>query len=92
MGTRLKLIHELFLLFRCRLLFPDHPEVVPELFRLSGVDDTLRAQQLTLEQFQQLCNAYTQLSANNISDHDCCIENKAPEHTQVNCTSVIVDC
>jgi len=63
--------------------------LVPELFRLSGVDDTLRAQQLTLEQFQQLCNAYTELMTNNVSDYY--LENKAPEHTLTKCISVVVD-
>ena len=43
------------------LLFPDHPELVPQLFSDSGVADTLRAQQLSLEQMGQLCRTYQQL-------------------------------
>ena len=56
----------------CRLLFPNDPELVSELFRLSEVDDTLRAQQLSLEQFEQLCNAFIKLVAN--SSNDCNLE------------------
>lgn len=61
-----------------RLLFPNDPELVSELFRLSEVDDTLRAQQLSLEQFEQLCNAFIKLVAN--SSSDCNPENNIPEH------------
>ena len=64
----------------CRLLFPNDPELVSELFRLSEVDDTLRAQQLSLEQFEQLCNAFIKLLANS-SSNDCNPENNIPEHT-----------
>ena len=51
----------------CRLLFPtvtdkqERDAVVQELFQLSGVEDTLRPQQLSLEQFEQLTNAYSEL-------------------------------
>ena len=44
-----------------RLLFAE-PDRAKELFSLSGVDDSLRAQQLTLAQFEQLCTAYHSLS------------------------------
>ena len=57
----------------CRLLFPNDPELVSELFRLSEVDYTLRAQQLSLEQFEQLCNAFIKLVAAN-SSSDCNLE------------------
>ena len=43
------------------LLFPDNPHLVPLLFSLSGVPDTLRAQQLSMEQVGKLCSAYQQL-------------------------------
>ena len=46
------------------LLFPSHPELVRHLFLLiSGVPDTLRAQQLSMEQIGQLCTAYHKLVA-----------------------------
>ena len=48
-----------FLYFR--LLFPANEVLAAELFRLSGVDDTLRPQQLSLDHFEQLCNAYVML-------------------------------
>ena len=44
-----------------RLLFPDNPELVPELFELSGVADTLRPQQLSLTDCELLCNAFVTL-------------------------------
>ena len=44
-----------------RLLFPANEELAAELFRLSGVDATLRPQQLSLDHFEQLCNAYIML-------------------------------
>lgn len=50
-----------------RLLFLDLPDngqreaAVEELLQLSGVEGTLRAQALTLEQFQDITTAYTQL-------------------------------
>ena len=50
-----------FFFYLYSLLFPDQPELVPELFQHSGVDDTLRAQQLTLEDFESLCNTYETL-------------------------------
>ena len=34
---------------------------VDELFRVSGVSDTVRAQELSLEEFGSLCNAYKAL-------------------------------
>lgn len=45
-----------------RLLFPDRPDLVTRLFELSGVQDTLIPQKLTLKDFEQLCDAYTMLS------------------------------
>ena len=45
------------------LLFPSHPELVRHLFSISGVPDTLRAQQLSMEQIGQLCTAYHKLVA-----------------------------
>ena len=44
-----------------RLLFPGRSSLVNELFSLSGVNPQLRAQQLTLQQWGQLCSAYIQL-------------------------------
>ena len=44
-----------------RLLFPANEKLAAELFRLSGVDDTLRPQQLSLDHFKQLCVAYEML-------------------------------
>ena len=41
-----------------RLLFPNSPELVEELINSSGVDDSLRAQQLSIEDYQSLCHAY----------------------------------
>ena len=41
-----------------RLLFPNSPELVEELINSSGVDDSLRAQQLSIEDYQSLCNTY----------------------------------
>ena len=63
----------------CRLLFPNDPELVSELFRLSEVDDTLRAQQLSLEQFEQLCNAFIKLIANSNLERN--IANEIPNLT-----------
>lgn len=45
-----------------RLLFPDSPDLVSDLFSISGVDDTLRPQQLTLTEFEKLCTAYSTLT------------------------------
>ena len=50
-----------------RVLFADHKDqddLVKELFRLSGVQETLRVQQLTLEQFDRLCQSYDTLCNN----------------------------
>lgn len=46
-----------------RLLFPGphQKELSQELFKVSGVDETLRAQQLSMIQFGQLCYAYQSL-------------------------------
>uniref|UniRef100_A0A1X7SXW7 Uncharacterized protein n=1 Tax=Amphimedon queenslandica TaxID=400682 RepID=A0A1X7SXW7_AMPQE len=45
-----------------KLLFPDeYSHLSTELFLRSGVDQTLRAQQLTLEDFKSLCTHYTEL-------------------------------
>ena len=51
-------------MFLCcvRLLFPDeYSHLSTELFLRSGVNQTLRAQQLTLEDFKLLCIHYTEL-------------------------------
>ena len=53
------------------LLFPDRPQLTPLLFSVSGVPDTLRAQQLTVEQFGQLCAAYQQLSHSETNTMSC---------------------
>lgn len=50
-----------------RVLFTNHKyqdDLVKELFKLSGVQETLRAQQLTLEQFDRLCQSYDTLCNN----------------------------
>ena len=44
-----------------RLMFPDHPELVGDLFRMSDVDNTLRAQDLSLKQFEAICCSYVHL-------------------------------
>ena len=44
-----------------RLLFADYKnqdDLVDKLFMQSGVTETLRAQQLTMEQFDELCQNY----------------------------------
>lgn len=46
------------------LLFPGQPDRVGELFQLSGVDRTLRPQQLTLEHFRDLTVCYRKLLGN----------------------------
>ncbi|KAL5457629.1 hypothetical protein EMCRGX_G034910 [Ephydatia muelleri] len=46
------------------LLFPGQPDRVVELFRLSGVDETLRPQQLTLENFRDLTFGYRKILGN----------------------------
>lgn len=46
------------------MLFADHKDqndLVEELFMQSGVEETLRAQQLTMEHFNQLCIIYEAL-------------------------------
>jgi dimethyladenosine transferase 1 len=43
------------------LLFPTDPPLLPLLFSLSGVPHTLRAQQLTMEQVDQLSSTYLHL-------------------------------
>lgn len=48
----------------CSLLFPGQPDRVVELFRLSGVDETLRPQQLTLEHFKDLTFCYRTILGN----------------------------
>lgn len=45
----------------------DQNDLVEELFMQSGVEQTLRAQQLTMEHFNQLCLTYETL-CNNIHD------------------------
>lgn len=52
-----------FLPFYClyRLLFPNSPELVEELINSSGVDDSLRAQQLSIEDYESLCHAYNSI-------------------------------
>ena len=50
-----------------RVLFADYKDredLVKELFKLSGVQETLGAQQLTIEQFNQLCQSYDKLCNN----------------------------
>jgi hypothetical protein len=47
-----------------RLLFPERSSFINEFFALSGVNPRLRAQQLTLQQWGQLCSAYIQLAGN----------------------------
>ena len=46
--------------------------VIQELFYQSGVDETLRPQALTLEQFEHLSNAYTSIanSRRHVSDNN----------------------
>ena len=44
-----------------RVLFDHDIALVDELFRVSGVSDTVRAQELSLEEFGSLCNAYKTL-------------------------------
>ena len=51
------------------LLFPDQPSMVPLLFSLSGVPDTLRAQELTLDQMGQLTKTYQQLQLQSESNN-----------------------
>ena len=48
----------------CRVLFANHEkqdDLVKELFGLSGVNETLRAQQMSMEQFNHLCQSYETL-------------------------------
>ena len=41
-----------------------------ELFIQSGVSETLRAQQVTMEEFDQLCQSYKTLCNNNVSNNN----------------------
>jgi dimethyladenosine transferase 1 len=48
-----------------KLLFPDEPDLADKMLDISGVDRTLRPQQLTLQDYQSLCNAYTTITNTN---------------------------
>ena len=53
-----------------RVLFADHKDqsdLVAEFFMQSGIKESLRAEQLTLEHFNQLCLTYEKL-CNNITN------------------------
>jgi len=45
----------------CRLLFPDNPQSADVMLQSSGVDPSLRAQQLQLEHIEKLCMAYEEV-------------------------------
>lgn len=66
-----------------QLLFAE-PDRAKELFSLSGVDDSLRAQQLTLAQFEQLCTAYRSLSQQQQHGHEHHFSSKFQVRTQKN--------
>ncbi len=56
-GELLLPVNTVLTLYHSRSLFPDEPNLAHDLFRVSGVSDTFRAQQLSLRDFQQLYNA-----------------------------------
>ena len=45
-----------------RLLFPDREELVDELLHHSGVDPSLRAHEVTLDEFDKLCGAFIDIT------------------------------
>ena len=61
--------------FIYRVLFPRHPQMVHEMIRLSGVNPNLRAQQLSLIQFEHLCSAYKAVTTSS--------QQQQQEHTEI---------
>lgn len=45
----------------CRLLFPNDESLASDLLRLSGVEPTKRAHQLSMDDFDSLCLAFLEL-------------------------------
>ena len=60
-------------IYTYRVLFADHEhqeDLVERFFMQSGVEETLRAQQLTMEHFNQLCLTYEALCNISNSNHN----------------------